>query len=71
MNSAPNGTGQDELTMITLLRQRNFAFLWFGQLVSILGDWVLFVALPFYVYNLTGSVLATGGMFVIRTLPSA
>ncbi len=57
--------------MITLLRQRNFAFLWFGQLVSILGDWVLFVALPFYVYNLTGSVLATGGMFVIRTLPSA
>ncbi len=70
MNSASNGTGQTELTMITLLRQRNFAFLWFGQLVSILGDWVLFVALPFYVYNLTGSVLATGGMFVIRALPS-
>jgi len=56
--------------MMILLRHRNFTLLWFGQLVSMLGDWVLFVALPFYVYNLTGSILATGGIFITQTLPS-
>ncbi len=55
--------------MLAVLRQRNFSLLWFGQLVSIAGDWVLFIALPFYVYDLTGSALATGGMFIASTLP--
>src|SRR5579875_3879398 len=56
-------------TMLAALRQRNFALLWFGQLISLLGDWVLFVALPFYIYTLTGSTLATGVMFIVQTLP--
>jgi hypothetical protein len=43
--------------------------LWFGQVISVAGDWVLFAALPFYVYSLTGSALATGAMFMIATLP--
>jgi predicted MFS family arabinose efflux permease len=34
-----------------------------------IGDWALFTALPFYVYNLTGSVMATGGMFIIQVVP--
>lgn len=55
--------------MLALLRQRNFSLLWFGQFISIIGDWVLFIALPFYTYSLTGSVLATGAMFMISTLP--
>jgi len=55
--------------MITVLRQRNFALLWFGGLISITGDWALNVALPFYVYQMTGSALATGLMFMARTLP--
>lgn len=55
--------------MLTVLRQRNFALLWFGQLVSVIGDWMLWVALPFYIYDLTGSALATGLMFMIVTLP--
>jgi len=55
--------------MITVLRQRNFALLWFGGLISITGDWALSVALPFYVYQMTGSALATGLMFMARTLP--
>jgi MFS family permease len=55
--------------MLAALRQRNFALLWFGQLISLLGDWVLFVALPFYIYTLTGSTLATGVMFIVQTLP--
>jgi len=55
--------------LLKLLRQRNFSLLWFGQFISIIGDWVLFIALPFYTYSLTGSVLATGAMFIVSTLP--
>ena len=55
--------------MLAVLRQRNFALLWFGQLISLVGDWVLLLALPFFVYELTGSTLATGGMFIALTLP--
>lgn len=55
--------------MFATLRQRNFALLWFGQLISMLGDWLLFIALPFYIYTLTGSTLATGIMFIVQTLP--
>ena len=56
--------------MLAAFRQRNFALLWVGGLVSGLGDWFLFIALPFFVYQLTGSALATGGMFIAETLPS-
>lgn len=56
--------------MLALLRQRNFALLWFGGLISFTGDWVLLVALPVYVYSLTNSVLATGLMFMVAVLPS-
>ncbi len=55
--------------MLKVLRQRNFSFLWVGQFISIIGDYVLFIALPFYTYNLTESVLATGAMFFVSTLP--
>jgi len=56
--------------MLIVLRQRNFALLWFGQLASTIGDMVLFVALPFYIYDRTGSALATGAMFIVQTMPS-
>jgi predicted MFS family arabinose efflux permease len=55
--------------MLAVLRQRNFALLWAGGLTSMMGDWLLFIALPFYIYNITGSALATGGMFIAETLP--
>ena len=58
-----------EYTMLAILRQRNFALLWLGGLISFVGDWVLFIALPVYVYDLTGSALATGGMFIAQTAP--
>ena len=56
--------------MLTVLRQRNFALLCFGQLISLTGDYVLIVALPFYIYQITGSALATGIMFLVQALPS-
>jgi len=55
--------------MLIVLRNRNYAFLWFGQLVSVFGDGMLTIALPFAVYDLTGSTLATGVMFMAQTLP--
>src|ERR1700736_2178807 len=55
--------------MLAVLRQRNFGLLWVGQNISMIGDWVLFVALPFYIYALTGSTLATGIMFIVQTVP--
>jgi MFS family permease len=55
--------------MFAVLRQRNFSVLWVGQIISLIGDWVLFVALPFYIYSLTGSTFATGIMFIVQTIP--
>src|SRR5437867_3981868 len=57
--------------MIAVLLRRNFALLWSGLTISMIGDWVLFITLPFYVYQLTGSTLATGMMFLAMSLPRA
>jgi Na+/melibiose symporter-like transporter len=56
--------------MFALLRRRNFALFWLGQTVSLMGDYTLAIALPFYVLQLTGSILQTGLMFIIETIPS-
>ena len=55
--------------MLNLLRKRDYGLLWVSQLISIIGDWALFTALPFFIYKITGSVLATGVMFMIQVLP--
>jgi MFS family permease len=55
--------------MLRILRQRNFALLWAGGLVSMIGDWILIVGLPFEVYRRTGSTLATGGMVLAFLVP--
>lgn len=56
--------------MIATLRQRDFFLAWFGGLMSMIGDWVLYIALPIYVYQLTDSTLATSGMFVAELIPA-
>src|SRR5437763_5648385 len=56
--------------MLGVLRQRNFALLWWGGLISLAGDWVLMIGLPLQVYRMTGSTLATGTMFMAGLLPS-
>jgi MFS family permease len=55
--------------MLAALRQRNFALIWLGELISSIGGWVLWIALPFYVHAQTGSALATGTTFFVNTLP--
>lgn len=56
--------------MITTLRQRNFALLWLGGLISQTGDWLLQVGLPVYVYLVTGSALATSILFIVSFVPN-
>jgi MFS family permease len=55
--------------MLQVLRQRNFALTWLADLVSQIGDWLLFIALPYQVYRLTGSPLATGLSFMLYNVP--
>ncbi len=56
--------------MLRILRQPNFAKLWFGGLISMTGDWILMVGLPFEIYRRTGSTLATGAMVLAFLIPS-
>lgn len=55
--------------MLSILRHRDFALLWLGGLISVAGDWVLYAALPFYVYQETGSTIATAGMIAAELAP--
>ena len=56
--------------MLVVLRQRNFALLWLGGLISLTGDRAMRIALPIYVYQQTGSTLATAGMAATYYLPA-
>jgi MFS family permease len=47
---------------------RNFRFLWFGQIVSLLGDWFNLIASAALVAELTESGLAVSALFVVRML---
>lgn len=55
--------------MLATFRNRDFSLLWFAGLISIMGDWVLYAALPLYAYQQTGSALASGAVFAAMTLP--
>jgi predicted MFS family arabinose efflux permease len=55
---------------VIIFRNRRFGLLWGGQLLSNIGGWLMVVAVPVFVFNLTGSVLHTGLAFVAETLPA-
>jgi len=56
--------------MVAVLRIRDFRLIVSGQLLSSLGDWLLLVAAPFFVFRLTGSTLATGLSMAVETVPA-
>jgi MFS family permease len=43
--------------------------LWTAGLISVAGDFALLIALPLHAYALTGSAVATGGVFAASLLP--
>lgn len=51
------------------LRYRDFRRLWVGQAVSLFGSWITYVAIPFQVYDLTGSTLAVGLIALTELIP--
>jgi hypothetical protein len=55
--------------VIATLRNRDFALLWTAGLISVAGDFALIIALPLHAYALTGSAVATGGVFAASLLP--
>ena len=64
-----NTTTETAVSYSDLLRHnRNFRYLWFGQIVSLLGDWFNLVASAALVGMLTQSGLAVGSLFVVRML---
>ena len=46
----------------------NFRLLWFGQIISLLGDWFNLIASASLIALLTQSGFAVGGLFVLRML---
>jgi MFS family permease len=53
----------------SVLRHRAFALLWAGGVVSHAGDWLLSLALPYHVYDRSGSTVAAGLLFMVFMLP--
>jgi MFS family permease len=54
---------------VIIFRNRSFGLLWASQLLSGGGDWMLQVAVPVYVFRLTGSAGDTGLTVVAGIMP--
>src|SRR5215204_4567329 len=52
-----------------LRRHRDFRLLFVGQGVSLAGSMITYVAIPFQVYELTGSTLAVGLLGIAELAP--
>lgn len=57
------------LKLAPLIEYRNFRLLYVGQLVSMLGSMITYVALPYQIYALTHSSFAVGMMGVVELIP--
>ncbi len=55
--------------MKAIFNNKNFVKLWFGQLVSILGDQIYFIALMVLIQNYYGNVVITGTVMMITAIP--
>jgi MFS family permease len=56
--------------MLRLLRTRNFGLLWWGGLISNMGDWMLLVGLSYEVYRRVGSTVGPMGAVLSFLVPS-
>lgn len=56
--------------MIATLRNRDFALLWLGGLISRAGDWTLNIGLPIALFALTHSILVLSVALAVGMLPS-
>jgi MFS family permease len=56
--------------MLQVLRIGDYRLLLAGQFLSNIGDWLLLVAAPFFVFQLTGSTMATGLTLTAESVPA-
>ena len=64
-----NNEARKTVGYLDLVRtNRNFRYLWTGQIISLLGDWFDLIASAALVSELTRSGLAIGSLFVVRML---
>jgi predicted MFS family arabinose efflux permease len=56
--------------MLGVLRNRDFRLLLVSQLLSNTGDWLMLVAAPYFVFELTGSTMATGLTLTAESVPA-
>jgi MFS family permease len=54
---------------VIIIRNGSFGLLWTGQLMSSTGSWLLLMAVPVYVFHLTGSATATALAFAAEVVP--
>ncbi len=54
-----------------LFRHAGYRRLWIANAISLIGDAVTRIALPVYVYRITGSAAALGGTVVLQTLAAS
>jgi MFS family permease len=55
--------------MLQALRIRDFRLLWAGSLISSFGSWLLILAIPAHVFQVTGSLRDTGLTLAAQYLP--
>ncbi len=68
MNSTKTETHQSVGYGELIRGNANFRNLWFGQIISLLGDWFNLIASAALVVALTQSGFAVGGLFLVRML---
>ncbi len=71
ISSGPAAEAPIRSTRIRPLANRNFRLLWMGESVSLLGDQFYFIALPWLVFQISGSALAFGAILMVAGIPRA
>lgn len=69
MTLPPTSGERVERSAFSALRYRDFRLLWIGQIISVTGTQMQYVAINWHVYLLTKSPLALGGVGLVRVLP--
>lgn len=63
------GQAEARLSPWAALQHRNFALLWSGQLVHMLGAWMQQIVRAWHIYQLTDSPIAVGFVAFVGVLP--
>jgi len=65
------GDANAGVTVRDIFRNRNFRLLWTGEGISLIGDQLYLIALPWLVLQLTGSAFAMGTVLALAAIPRA